>query len=81
MTVGALSPAQVFSARTLLHWQRRDLAAHAAASLRSIQVYEVGDRFRADLDLYKIRKVFEAAGVEFIQESGVAGVRLRKTVA
>jgi transcriptional regulator with XRE-family HTH domain len=66
-------------ARAALNWTVRDLAEAAGLHRNTITNIEVG-RYAGDREtLSKIRKVLEAAGVEFIDENGGGpGVRLRK---
>ena len=76
-----LSSSQIRAARALVNWSAQDLARHSSVSLRTIRRAELGDRqtsMTAPNDL-AIRRAFELAGVEFIDENGGgAGVRLRK---
>ena len=76
-----LSSSQIRAARALVNWSAQDLARHSAVSLRTIRRAELGDRqtsMTAPNDL-AIRRAFELAGVEFIDENGGGpGVRLRK---
>ena len=72
---------QIRAARALVNWSAEDLARHSSVSLRTIRRAELGDRqtsMTAPNDL-AIRRVFEVAGVEFIDENGGGpGVRLKK---
>ena len=76
-----LSSSQIRAARALVNWSAQDLARHSSVSLRTIRRAELGDRqtsMTAPNDL-AIRRAFELAGVEFIEENGGGlGVRLRK---
>ena len=76
-----LTSFQIRAARALINWSAGDLARHSSVSLRTIRRAELGDRqtsMTAPNDL-AIRRVFEVAGVEFIDENGGGpGVRLRK---
>ena len=75
-----ITPAQLFVARQLLRWTRRQLAEHVSVSLKCIQIYEVSGEISEGLVPQKVREAFEAAGVEFIAENGEGpGVRLRKS--
>jgi transcriptional regulator with XRE-family HTH domain len=66
-------------ARAALNWTVRDLAEATGLHRNTVTNIEVG-RYAGDSEtLSKIRKVLEAAGVEFIDENGGGpGVRLRK---
>jgi hypothetical protein len=76
-----LTSFQIRAARAVLKWSAEDLAQHSSVSLRTIRRAELADRhtsLTAPNNL-AIRRAFEAAGVEFIDENGGgAGVRLRK---
>jgi transcriptional regulator with XRE-family HTH domain len=66
-------------ARAALNWTVRDLAEATGLHRNTVTNIEVG-RYAGDSEtLSKIRKVFEASGVEFIDENGGGpGVRLRE---
>ena len=76
-----LTSLQIRAARAVLKWSAEDLARHSSVSLRTIRRAELTDRhtsLTAPNDL-AIRRAFEAAGVEFIDENGGGpGVRLKK---
>jgi transcriptional regulator with XRE-family HTH domain len=76
-----LTSFQIRAARALVKWSAEDLARHSSVSLRTIRRAELGDRqtsMTTPNDL-AIRRAFELAGVEFIDENGGGpGVRLRK---
>jgi transcriptional regulator with XRE-family HTH domain len=63
-------------ARTALGWGVRDLAKIASLSTQTISRFENGDELRPTT-LKKLREVFEAAGIEFIDESDDKGVGVR----
>jgi transcriptional regulator with XRE-family HTH domain len=74
-----LTPAQCRAARGLIGWSQQDLAKNAGVGTVAVHQLENGTSQprRATLDV--IKRAFEAAGVEFIDENGGgAGVRLRK---
>jgi ribosome-binding protein aMBF1 (putative translation factor) len=81
MKITFLSSAQIRAARALLRWSAADLAREAALGANTIRRAEVAD---GQTSLTKsnelaIRRAFELAGVEFIDENGGgAGVRLKK---
>jgi predicted transcriptional regulator len=69
---------QCRAARALLDWSQQDLADKAAVGVVTVRQLEAGthEPRRATLDV--IRRAFESAGVQFIDENGGgAGVRLR----
>jgi hypothetical protein len=72
---------QIRAARALVKWSAEDLAQQSSVSLRTIRRAELSDHrtsMTAPNDL-AIRRAFELAGVEFIDENGGGpGVRLRK---
>lgn len=77
-----ITPEQCRAARGLLAWNQQELAQRARVGVVTIHQLETGvSRPRAStLDV--LRRAFEAAGVEFIDENGGgAGVRLRKRSA
>ena len=69
---------QCRAARGLLDWSQAELADRALVGIVTVRQLEAGGRpRRATLDV--IRRAFESAGVEFIEENGGGpGVRLRK---
>jgi transcriptional regulator with XRE-family HTH domain len=74
-----LSSAQCRAARGLLGWSQQDLARESGVGTVAIHQLENGTSQprRATLDV--IKRAFEKAGVEFIEENGGGpGVRLRK---
>jgi transcriptional regulator with XRE-family HTH domain len=75
-----ITSSQCRAARGLLGWNQEDLATRAGVSQVTVHQLEAGvtQPRRATLDV--IRRAFENAGVEFIDENGGGpGVRLRKT--
>ncbi len=74
-----VTPAQCRAARGLLGWNQQELAQRARVGIVTVHQFEAGlsQPRRATLDV--IRRAFETAGVEFIDENGGGpGVRLRK---
>ncbi len=74
-----VTPGQCRAARGLLAWNQRELAQRARVGIVTVHQFEAGlsQPRRATLDV--IRRAFEAAGIEFIDENGGGpGVRLRK---
>ena len=74
----SITAAQCRAARGLLGWTQQTLAGRAGIGTVAINQLEndVSQPRRATLDV--IRRAFEAAGVEFIDENGGGpGVRLR----
>jgi hypothetical protein len=76
-----LTSSQIRAARGLVKWSAADLARQSSVSLRTIRRAELAElhtTMTAPND-FAIRRAFESAGVEFIDENGGgAGVRLRK---
>jgi predicted transcriptional regulator len=73
-----LTPAQCRAGRGLVDWSQADLAQHAGVGIVTIRQLEAGIHAprRATLDV--VRRAFEKAGVEFIDENGGGvGVRMR----
>src|SRR6267154_2008423 len=74
-----ITAAQCRAARGLIAWSQQDLAQRSGIGTVAVHQLENGTSSprRATLDV--VRRAFEAAGVEFIDENGGgAGVRLRK---
>lgn len=68
---------QVKMARAALGWGVRDLAAKVGVAANTISRFENGTDTYGET-LRKIRRVFEDAGIVFIDENGGgAGVRLK----
>jgi hypothetical protein len=81
MKVGPLSSAQIRAARALLRWSAQDLARESALGVNTIRRAEVAEDAIAltAANNLAIRRVLEAAGIEFIDENGGGpGVRLKK---
>jgi predicted transcriptional regulator len=78
--VPLLTISQIRAARGLLGWSQSDLAERAGVSLPTVKRVEAGTGPRvSDAARNKLRRTFESAGVEFIDENGGGpGVRLRK---
>jgi transcriptional regulator with XRE-family HTH domain len=76
-----LTSPQIRAARGLLRWSAEDLAREAALGLATIRRAESAENetsLTVANDL-AIRRAFEGAGVEFIDENGGGpGLRLRK---
>jgi predicted transcriptional regulator len=75
-----ITSAQCRAARGLLAWSQQDLARESGVGTVAIHQLEHGTSQprRATLDV--IKRAFEAAGIEFIDENGGGpGVRLRKS--
>jgi hypothetical protein len=73
--------AQIRAARALLHWAAVDLVRQSGVSLATIQRAEAVDGKTAMTlaNASAVRRVFEAAGIEFIEENGGGpGARLKR---
>lgn len=71
--------AQCRAARGLLAWSQQDLADAAQIGIVTVHQLEAGLSQPRRATLEVIRRAFERAGVEFIDENGGGpGVRLRK---
>jgi ribosome-binding protein aMBF1 (putative translation factor) len=74
-----MTPEQCRQARDLLGWKTQRLAGHSSTSDASVRKYEARRGALRPSTVAAFRAALEAAGVEFIPESGDrAGVRLRK---
>ncbi|MDR3488219.1 MAG: helix-turn-helix domain-containing protein [Bradyrhizobium sp.] len=75
-----ITSAQCRAARGLIGWSQQDLAKNSGIGTVAVHQLESGisQPRRATLDV--VKRAFEAAGVEFIDENGGGpGVRLRKS--
>lgn len=73
-----LTAAQCRAARGLISWSQQDLAAAARIGVVTVHQFEAGSSEPRHSTLDVIRRAFENAGVEFIDENGGGpGVRLR----
>ena len=73
--------AQIRAARALLHWAAVDLVRQSGVSLATIQRAEAVDGKTAMTlaNASAVRRVFEAAGIEFIEQNGGGpGARLKR---
>ena len=66
-----LNPAQSRAARGLLNLTQQELAAASDLSLRTVVTFEKGGRSQATSTARAIQKALEAAGIEFIGDTGV----------
>ena len=74
-----ITPEQCRAARGLLAWNQLDLAEKARVGVVTVHQLESGISQPRQATLEVIRRAFEVAGVEFIDENGGGpGVRLRK---
>jgi transcriptional regulator with XRE-family HTH domain len=76
-----LTSAQIRAARALLRWSADDLARASALGVNTIRRAELaeGETSMTAANDLSVRRAFETAGVEFIDENGGGpGVRLRK---
>jgi transcriptional regulator with XRE-family HTH domain len=74
-----IAPGQCRAARALLNWSQQDLAAKSGVGIVTVHQLEAGTNRprRATIDV--VRRAFEGAGIEFIDENGGGpGVRLKK---
>jgi ribosome-binding protein aMBF1 (putative translation factor) len=77
-----LTSPQIRAARSLIRWSAEDLALHSALSVATIRRAELaeGETSMTTANDLAVRRAFELAGVEFIDENGGgAGVRLKKS--
>jgi predicted transcriptional regulator len=74
-----ITPEQSRAARGLLDWNQQDLAKEAGVGIVKVHQLEAGTSQPRRATLQVIKRAFEKAGVEFIDENGGGpGVRLRK---
>ena len=74
-----ITAAQCRAARGLLGWNQQELAERARVGVVTVHQLEAGVSQPRRATLEVIKRAFESAGVEFIDENGGgAGVRLRE---
>jgi transcriptional regulator with XRE-family HTH domain len=74
-----ITPSQCRAARGLLEWNQQELADRAQVGVVTVHQLEAGTSQPRRATLQAIRRAFETAGVEFIDENGGGpGVRLQK---
>ncbi len=81
MKLGSLTSPQIRAARALLRWSDADLAREASVGANTVRRAEVAEDLTSltTANELAIRRAFENAGVEFIDENGGGvGVRLSK---
>ena len=77
-----ITPSQCRAARGLLNWTQEELADAARIGVATIRQFEGGHAESRHATLAVLRRAFEDAGVEFIDENGGGpGLRLRKRQA
>jgi hypothetical protein len=81
MKIRPLTSSQIRAGRALLRWNADDLARASALGINTIRRAELAEDLPSltTANDLAVRRAFEAAGVEFIDENGGGpGVRLRK---
>ncbi len=74
-----ITPSQCRAARGLLDWTQQELAEAARIGVATIRLFEGEAAVSRHATLAVLRRAFELAGVEFIDENGGGpGLRLRK---
>jgi transcriptional regulator with XRE-family HTH domain len=79
IVLSMITAGQCRAARGLLGWNQADLAEFAGIAVITVHQFEAGasQPRRSTVDV--VRRAFEAAGIEFIDENGGGpGVRLRR---
>jgi ribosome-binding protein aMBF1 (putative translation factor) len=71
----SITPAECKAARKLVGWSQRDLATKLLLDKSAIRKFESRERLPWTLDLVELRRLFEAAGLEFVNDED--GVRLK----
>ena len=78
--VPMVTPAQCRAARGLLNWKQQDLAHEAGIGIVTVRQLEAGASEPRRATLEVVRRAFESAGVEFIDNhGGREGVSFRKS--
>jgi transcriptional regulator with XRE-family HTH domain len=74
-----ITPAQCRAGRGLLSWSQQDLAEKSGVGIVTVHQLESGISNPRRATLEVIRRAFEVAGIEFIDENGGGpGVRLKE---
>ena len=74
-----ITPEQCRAARGLADWSQQDLADRAGVGIVTVRQLEAGVNEPRRSTLEVIRRAFETAGIELLDENGGGpGVRLRK---
>jgi transcriptional regulator with XRE-family HTH domain len=74
-----LSGGQCRAARGLLGWSQAHLAEKARVGIVTVRQFEAGAHEPRQATVEVIKRAFESAGIQFIDENGGGpGVRLRK---
>jgi transcriptional regulator with XRE-family HTH domain len=75
-----LSGAQIRAARALLKWSAAELAQRCSLGVNTVRRAESTDNATSltAANELAIRRAFESAGIEFIENGAGPGVRLRK---
>jgi transcriptional regulator with XRE-family HTH domain len=75
-----MTPAQCRAARALIDISQDQLAGLAAVSVTTLRNFERGATVPVTNNMAALRGALERAGVEFIDQNGGPGVRLRKAL-
>ena len=74
-----VTPGQCRAARGLLGWSQQTLADRARVGIVTVHQFEAGSSQPRRATIEVIRRAFETAGIDFIDENGGGpGVRLRR---
>jgi transcriptional regulator with XRE-family HTH domain len=71
----SITPAECKAARKLLGWSQDHVATKLRIGKQAVRKFESRERLPWTLDLGKLQRLFEAAGVEFAD--GEDGVKLK----
>ena len=71
------SPLQLKAARTLAGWTREELANRAGIAAETIKRFELRGSDPKMSTILKVRRAFEAAGIEFVDTSDGKGEGVR----
>ena len=79
MTKITITPNQCKAARNLLEWKQTDLAEKSAIGITTITEFERGLRELAPRTMKELKRTFEEAGIEFINDDQKIGaVKLKR---
>jgi len=73
-----ITPEQCKAARNLLNWKQSNLHENSGVGMTTIADFERGYRNPISRTLKELKRTFEDAGIEFLNDENGCGVRLLK---
>jgi transcriptional regulator with XRE-family HTH domain len=74
-----MTPGQSRAARAFLKWSLKELSSRADIAIPTISKFENGYTQPTRSTLFVLRRIFEDAGIAFIDDAEGEGVKLRRT--